>query len=109
MEEPVSKCPRVSQRNCPHCNEIISYKTYRRHKRLFYNSTTNSWFGLFTMSPITPEASENLDVQEVEDELPPLDFGTELMLPHEESPPCSEPALSETDSEDGEISRFVVY
>ena len=37
---------RPDQRLCPHCEEIVSYKTFRTHKRLYFNSKTNSWFGI---------------------------------------------------------------
>ena len=31
------------RRYCPHCNQELSYKTYRTHKRLHYNCDTSSW------------------------------------------------------------------
>ena len=28
---------------CPHCKETVGKRTYWRHKRLFYNSSTDQW------------------------------------------------------------------
>ena len=30
-------------RCCPHCSAVVSYKTFKRHKRLYYNSYTSVW------------------------------------------------------------------
>lgn len=45
MEPPLTKCPRPNQRNCPHCSEIVSYKSYRVHKRLYCNDD-GIWFSV---------------------------------------------------------------
>ena len=37
MEPPPNKRLQTSQRICPHCHEIVSYKTYRAHKTLYCN------------------------------------------------------------------------
>ena len=28
---------KTDRRTCPHCHQLLSLKTYRAHKRLFYN------------------------------------------------------------------------
>ena len=28
---------------CPHCEETVGKRTYWRHKRLYYNSSTDQW------------------------------------------------------------------
>lgn len=34
---------RVERRFCPHCEQSISIKTYRVHKRRFFDGTTKQW------------------------------------------------------------------
>ena len=34
---------RVSKRCCPHCEETVSYKTYRIHKRMHYDVSRSLW------------------------------------------------------------------
>ena len=34
---------KISKRYCPHCKEILSYKTYRAHKRIYYESCRSLW------------------------------------------------------------------
>ena len=41
--EPLAKRPRPTQRFCPHCCEILAYKTYRAHKRLYFDSNIQEW------------------------------------------------------------------
>lgn len=28
---------------CEHCNESLSTKTYKRHRKLYFNETTDEW------------------------------------------------------------------
>lgn len=30
-----------SRKYCPHCEEVVSVKTYKYHRRLFYNKVSN--------------------------------------------------------------------
>ena len=34
---------KISKRYCPHCKETLSYKTFRTHKRLYYDSLKSVW------------------------------------------------------------------
>lgn len=34
---------RVNWRYCPHCERSVSVKTFKTHKRLYFNSVTNNW------------------------------------------------------------------
>ena len=34
---------RVSKRYCPHCEETVSYKIYRTHKRMHYDVSRSLW------------------------------------------------------------------
>lgn len=31
------------ERLCPHCDQIVTYKTYKGHKRIYYNRPTGTW------------------------------------------------------------------
>lgn len=33
----------VSRRICPHCSKSVSFKTYKAHRRLFYDATRDHW------------------------------------------------------------------
>ena len=48
MEEPESiegerRIHKVDRRLCPHCDKNVSYKTYKSHKRLYFNTTSGAW------------------------------------------------------------------
>ena len=99
---------RIDQRFCPHCNNFLSYKTFRAHKRLYYNETEETWCSV-------PQQEETCDVEEEgppsEDALDRESIGTSPPLSpcsvahdisecedsQEDSPPHSEAALSDSD------------
>ena len=33
----------IDRRHCPHCSQFISLKTYKAHKRLYYDSDACVW------------------------------------------------------------------
>ena len=112
VEVPRAKRPRPDQRLCPHWDEILSYKTYRAHKRLHYNCEAilpctfcmiifhNDWFKLDACCEV--ETLERNDPHSLEDNSPDLPDSHEpdcaqnqpLEEIRAESPPLSEPALS---------------
>ena len=100
---------RPDQRVCPHCNQVVSYKTFRTHRRFYFNSETKQWL---LDSRDQSEASTSGVGDEVLSESPPEEEvyhcdGMELSPPlpdrpssyREESPPLSEPgAMSSSGS-----------
>ena len=34
---------RINRRYCPHCEQTVSYKTYKTHTRMYYHSTGSLW------------------------------------------------------------------
>ena len=48
---------RVDKRHCPHCDQYVSLKTFKTHKRLYYDCCNNKWF--VSRSKMEPEASSN--------------------------------------------------
>ena len=34
---------KVDRRICPHCNKNVSYKTYKSHRRLYFNVSLGTW------------------------------------------------------------------
>lgn len=34
----------TSRRVCPHCLKSVSFKTYKAHRRLYYDSSKDEWF-----------------------------------------------------------------
>ena len=47
MLSPNRKRLRTDQRFCPHCSNLLSYKTYRAHKRLYYDDVKDHWYEIF--------------------------------------------------------------
>lgn len=54
----------VSRRICPHCSKSVSFKTYKAHRRLFYDRSNDVWL-----------SSKEANVDENVDEAPPSSFG----------------------------------
>ena len=48
---------RPDRRNCPHCDELVSYKTFKKHRRLYYNLLTRSCRHAVCAEPPSPTAS----------------------------------------------------
>ena len=42
MEIP-RKTLKVDRRHCPHCDELVSIKTYKVHKRQYYDADSGHW------------------------------------------------------------------
>lgn len=95
MESPAAKRCRPNERYCMHCNEVVAYKTYRAHKRLFYSPTTDTWF----CNEAPPEAPQTSGEVESIDENDSSPNSSEIEFEdfNEDSPPCSNPALSESE------------
>lgn len=44
MSEESKRCIlRVNRRHCPHCDGYISLKTYKAHRRRYYDSESDTW------------------------------------------------------------------
>lgn len=93
MDQPVSKRPRLNQRNCPHCHELLSYKTYRAHKRLYFDFDSGEWY---TSGTILEQegARDTRDSSASLSEPDDSSFTAENVGDIQETPPHSEPALS---------------
>ena len=117
---------RLDQRVCPHCEQIVSYKTFRTHSRLYYNSETKQWFRDQSCSQGQLAASEVVRIRcrvgdEVLPESPPgeevHEYGVRELsppVPHrpsssrEESPPLSEPgSMSSSGSSPNSDSKLL--
>ena len=116
------------QRVCPHCEQIVSYQTFKTHRRLYFNNETNQWFrdtqlcnqdqseaSEVVRSGVGDEVlSESPPGEEVyqydEMELsPPLPPGPDRpSSSREESPPLSEPgSMSSSGSSLNTDSKFL--
>ena len=49
---------RIDQRICPHCNRLLSFKTFRTHKRLYYDEVKDAWHKLVPDSNVGDEGEE---------------------------------------------------
>lgn len=98
MELPPVKHPRPYQRICPHCSEIVSYKTFRSHKRLYYDRDSGTWLGAnidIDPSDVSGEARDlvlNCSSESSPSSSPMID--QDDFSAHEGSPPHSDPAVS---------------
>ena len=101
---------RPDQRLCPHCNQVLSYKTFITHKRLHYDSETNKWNHerhaevTDAMDEESPPSSPNvlgLEHSDVDPDLPGSGSG------NIEEPPLSDPgSLSDDTAADGELTYY---
>lgn len=90
---------RPDQRICPHCDRVLSYKTYNTHKRLYYNAETNSW-NQGRSSDFTKEGSPSLEpVESCTDDQTSANF-----LAEQEDPPLSDPGSDFPAEEDSDLS-----
>ena len=114
---------RPHQRVCPHCDQIVSYKTFRKHKRLYFNVEKGRWFRGDAKS--SSESEVDRGDEEVVYESNPGDATfesdrIESSPPHdepqsledsEESPPLSEPAYISTSGScpttDGQYRTYI--
>ena len=53
---------RTDQRFCPHCNKLLSYKTFRAHKRLYYDEPREEWCRV---------SVDQVQAEHADDEIPP--------------------------------------
>jgi len=49
------KRPCISHRHCPHCDKLLNVKTFKEHKRLFFDRDTKLWHRV--LSTISGESS----------------------------------------------------
>ena len=93
---------RPDQRLCPHCDQIVSYKTFKTHRCLYFNSETKQWFrDSQSCSQDQSEVVRSRVGDEVLSEYPPgeevYQYDLSPPLPdrpsssRDESPPLSEP------------------
>ena len=43
MSVPKSRSLPPMGHHCPHCEEVLTAKTYKQHKRLFFNAESGKW------------------------------------------------------------------
>ena len=70
---------RVERRLCPHCQEYLSFKTYKTHKRLYYVSSSDQW--------ISKGSSSSCDSVTTMAESAPVSFGEPITSNQEDDPP----------------------
>ena len=75
---------KVDRRFCPHCGKNVSYKTYKSHKRLYFNPTSSTWISrdgdrtseeMNADSPPGSPGHVQLDPDVQEDEPPCTNYG----------------------------------
>lgn len=92
---------RINQRYCNHCDEYVSYKTFKSHKRLYYNKETNTCISSTDLpkekfSRVDSDESEVEDIDSEPASTPGPSRDSSLF----DSPPCSNPALSADGSDE---------
>ena len=53
------KILRVERRNCPHCDDLVSIKTFKAHKRRFFDAASGHWLKSINEVRIQSEAAES--------------------------------------------------
>ena len=56
------KTLRISRRFCPHCQQTLSYKTYRIHRRMHYDVARSMWHKQDNESPLPSVVPQDLEL-----------------------------------------------
>lgn len=91
MDTQPEKRLKISERECPHCDQVLSFKTYQAHKRIFYNAMTGDW--IKKGNNIHDSASDDDNGSTDTDSVPPSETEME-QYPTIESPPYVDGAIS---------------
>ena len=51
--------PRLTHKYCPHCNKEINTKTYKEHRRLYFDVASKSWLTVGISSVETYESDSS--------------------------------------------------
>ena len=65
----------TSRRLCPHCNQNVSFKTYKAHRRLYYDSASDRWLG----KAADGDSASSTTEMSADGDLPPTSFGENSM------------------------------
>lgn len=61
--EPLRKRKRLLEyRRCPHCKNMLKFKKFQDHKRLFYDATTKEW-----IKEMTDTSDSDIEISDVDD------------------------------------------
>ena len=87
----------VSRRVCPHCSQSVSFKTFKAHKRLYYDSGRDHWLTTGAGSSVH---ESQCDDEHTTDEAPPSSFGHKRLSDSIDAAP----SFSYCDMDDGKCS-----
>ena len=91
---------RPDERICPHCDQIVSYKTYRMHRQLYFNIDSSRWFRDIQSS--TEDEVVMSEVDRVDENMVSEPTPGEGMYPSDEidlsPPPADDPHCSSGES-----------
>ena len=72
----------VERRWCPHCSQHLSLKTYKAHKRMYYDQATCQWFAKLTFNvEVQDDDSSDSTDNEYYSESPPQSEDDGKMTP----------------------------
>ena len=54
----IKKKARLTHKHCPHCQKDCNVKTYKEHRRLFFNQAKKSWYVPLSTSEQTAAESD---------------------------------------------------
>ena len=87
MEETNRRIIRVDRRHCPHCQRLVSVKTFKVHKRLFYDEERKTWITCDNQSSDVESNCSSPPQSITQDDLAPMD-------PDIDSPPAPDYQLN---------------
>jgi len=102
MEPPPAKRLKLSERFCPHCDQVLSFKTFQAHKRTYYNTVTGDWIKKATIHlNINHDSGDDTENTADSDSCPPSETEMDQLYPSpDENPPLVDPAIT-NDNTDG--------
>ena len=74
------------RRLCPHCDESVSLKTYKAHRRMYYDSINDRWSHRQVFTEQISSSDSDNDGPGLASESPPHSIGVMRQFPN--SPVC---------------------
>lgn len=66
----------TSRRLCPHCNRSVSFKTFKAHRRLYYDPARDRWVARGQADNLTASSARETPADH---DMPPSSFGENSM------------------------------
>ena len=105
METLPVKRLKLSERFCPHCKQVLSFKTFQAHKRIYYNAETGDWIDKGILSRNLVDHDKDDENDSTDKDSPPASDTEMDQYPIIEIPPVVDPAIPSDRDDDGMLFK----